>query len=75
MELTLVVFDIDGTLVDSEALILDGFAHALAAVGRAPMAPSDVLSTVGLSLPIAMARLMPDADPATVAVAVTAHRD
>ena len=75
MELTLVVFDIDGTLVDSEALILDGFAHAMAAVARPP-APSDaVLSMVGLSLPLMMTRLMPDADRATVEAAVAAHRE
>ncbi|HCQ65934.1 MAG TPA: HAD family hydrolase [Rhodobacteraceae bacterium] len=75
MELTLVVFDIDGTLVDSAALILDGFAHALAAVGRPPAPSAQVLSMVGLSLPVVMARLMPDADDATVEAAVGAHRD
>ncbi len=74
MELTLVVFDIDGTLVDSAALILDGFAHALAAVGRPPAMPAQVLSTVGLSLPVAMTRLMPDAGHETIAAAVDAHR-
>lgn len=73
-ELSLVVFDIDGTLVDSEALILDGFAYALAAVGRAPAAPEEVLSMVGLSLPVVMARLMPDADAETIEAAVAAHR-
>ena len=75
MELSLVVFDIDGTLVDSAALILDGFADALAAVGH-PRAPdAQVLSMVGLSLPICMQRLMPDADPQTLEAAVAAHRD
>ena len=75
MELSLVVFDIDGTLVDSERLILDGFAYALRAVGQAPAAPEQVLSMVGLSLPVVMSRLMPDADEATIQAAVNAHRE
>ncbi len=74
MQLSLVVFDIDGTLVDSAALILDGFAHALAAVGRPPAAPRQVLALVGLSLPVMMRRLLPEADTATVEAAVAAHR-
>jgi phosphoglycolate phosphatase len=75
MELNLVVFDIDGTLVDSAALILDGFAHAFAAVGRPPAPDENVLAQIGLSLPIAMQRLMPDADRETLERAVAAHRD
>ena len=73
-ELSLVVFDIDGTLVDSAALIVDGFAYALTAVGRQPAPPEQVLSMVGLSLPVVMARLMPDANGATIEAAVNAHR-
>lgn len=75
MGLNLVVFDMDGTLIDSETLILDGFAHALRAVGRDPADPSAVLSMVGLSLPVVMARLMPDADAETIAAAEAAHRE
>lgn len=74
-DLGLVVFDMDGTLIDSEALILDGFAHALRAVGRAPADPAAVLSMVGLSLPVVMARLLPDADAVTLEAAANAHRD
>ncbi len=64
-DLTLVVFDIDGTLVDSEALILDGFTHAFAAIGRERPAPARLLAQVGLSLPEVMARLLPEADAET----------
>lgn len=74
MELSLVVFDIDGTLVDSEALILEGFAHSMAEVGYPAPERKAVLSLIGLSLPELMARLMPEADSATRERAITAHR-
>ncbi len=72
MTLRLVVFDVDGTLVDSQALILGAMAAAFDAVG-APLPPrAQVLGIVGLSLPVAMARLAPDADGAAL---VAAYRD
>lgn len=74
MELTLVVFDIDGTLVDSAGLIVEGFGAAFAAVGRAPAPRDEVLAQVGLSLPKAIARLMPEADAATREAAVRGYR-
>ncbi|MBY4894704.1 HAD-IA family hydrolase [Rhodobacteraceae bacterium N5(2021)] len=60
MTLKLVIFDVDGTLVDSQGHILasmDGAfkAHDLPAPGR-----EAVLSIVGLSLPEAFVRLVPD---------------
>ncbi|MFU8881758.1 MAG: HAD-IA family hydrolase [Rhodobacterales bacterium] len=56
----LVVFDVDGTLVDSQADILSAMAASFAAQGL-PMPPREaVLSIVGLSLHEAMARLVPD---------------
>jgi phosphoglycolate phosphatase len=74
VEVTLVVFDIDGTLVDSAALIVEGFAAAYAAVGRAPAPRGDVLAQVGLSLPEAIARLMPGANAATLGAAIEGYR-
>ncbi|WP_299046646.1 HAD-IA family hydrolase [uncultured Tateyamaria sp.] len=58
----LVVFDVDGTLVDSQADIIASMAAAFDAVGRDAPSRQQVLSIVGLSLPVAMARLAPDAD-------------
>ena len=58
----LVVFDVDGTLVDSQGHIVASMADAFDEVGLAPPARSQILSIVGLSLPAAMARLAPDAD-------------
>lgn len=73
-ELALVVFDMDGTLVDSAGLIVEGFAAAYAAVGRPPAPREDVLAQVGLSLPQAIAALMPEADAATLDAAVEGYR-
>ena len=70
----LVVFDIDGTLVDSAALIFDGFAAAFAAVGRPMPERRVVFDHVGLSLELAMAALMPEAPAAEVAKAVAAYK-
>jgi phosphoglycolate phosphatase len=60
-ELRLVVFDVDGTLVDSQAHILASMERAFAGVGLAPPGREAVLAIVGLSLPVAMARLAPGA--------------
>ncbi|MGX9353052.1 HAD-IA family hydrolase [Shimia sp. W99] len=60
-DLRLVVFDVDGTLVDSQADILRAMMSAFEAVEIAVPGREDVLGIVGLSLPEAMERLAPDA--------------
>ncbi len=63
MSRPLVVFDCDGTLVDSQHSICTAMVRAFEAVKMtAPDRPA-ILSVVGLSLPHAMARLLPDAEP------------
>ncbi|KFI26243.1 HAD family hydrolase [Haematobacter massiliensis] len=62
--LRLVVFDVDGTLVDSQQAILAGIAAAMATVDRPMPTREQALSIVGLSLPVALARLAPGADVA-----------
>lgn len=59
--LRLVVFDVDGTLVDSQAHIVASMDRAFAGAGLAPPDRAATLSIVGLSLPVAMARLAPEA--------------
>nr|WP_071469551.1 HAD-IA family hydrolase [Roseinatronobacter thiooxidans] len=59
MILRLVVFDVDGTLVDSQAHILAAMAQAFGGLGLAAPDRAAVLEIVGLSLPQAMARLVP----------------
>ena len=56
----LVVFDVDGTLCDSQHHIVAAMEHAFAAEGLPCPSRDTVLAIVGLSLPVAMARLAPD---------------
>ncbi|MFV0293134.1 MAG: HAD-IA family hydrolase [Paracoccus sp. (in: a-proteobacteria)] len=56
----LVVFDVDGTLIDSQALIIGAMQIAFEEAGMVPPGREDVLSIVGLSLPVAIGRLVPD---------------
>ncbi|THH34468.1 HAD family hydrolase [Aliishimia ponticola] len=60
MTLKLVVFDVDGTLVDSQAEILGAMTTAFADAGHTAPDRDAILSIVGLSLPVAMAKLVPD---------------
>ncbi len=70
----LVVFDVDGTLIDSQGQILAAMAAAFAAAGRAPPSRAEVLAVVGLSLPVALRRLMPGVSEADAEAAVAAYR-
>lgn len=58
----LVVFDCDGTLVDSQHSICTAMVRAFDDVKLPPPERLAILSAVGLSLPVAMARLLPDAE-------------
>ncbi|MEM1232916.1 MAG: HAD-IA family hydrolase [Pseudomonadota bacterium] len=72
----LILFDVDGTLVDSQAHIVAAMNAAFAAVGRTPPGREDILSIVGLSLPRAMEVLAPCIDTAILVEAYkTAYRD
>ncbi len=73
--LRLVIFDVDGTLVDSQADILGAMHLAFAAEGL-PVPPRDmILAQVGLSLPVMMPRLAPEADQAAQARLVDGYKD
>lgn len=73
-DLKLVVFDVDGTLIDSQDAIVTSVGHAFAALGRPVPDRATILSIVGLSLPQAMARLMPDLTEEGVQDAIAAYR-
>ncbi|GEP08463.1 HAD-IA family hydrolase [Methylobacterium gnaphalii] len=60
---TLVVFDVDGTLVDSQHLIVEAQARAFAEHGLTAPERKEALSVVGLSLPEAFKRLVGEAGP------------
>lgn len=57
----LVIFDVDGTLVDSQAGILAAMTEAFERAGRPAPERRAALGVVGLSLPQAMAVLAPEA--------------
>lgn len=59
----LIVFDVDGTLVDSQHVICAAMDDGFAAAGLPRPERASVLSIVGLSLPLAVERLAPEAAP------------
>lgn len=70
----LIIFDCDGTLVDSQHAIFASMTHAYATVGLPAPARADILGIVGLSLPECFAVLAPDADAATRAELARVYR-
>ncbi len=72
--LRLVIFDVDGTLVDSQGDILASMRSAFDAVGRVVPMREKILSIVGLSLPLAMMKLAPDSTAAQQARMVDAYK-
>lgn len=62
----LIVFDCDGTLIDSQAIICAAMDDAFHAVGLSPPSREETLSIVGLSLPVAIHRLAPESPVETL---------
>lgn len=60
--MTLVIFDCDGTIVDSQAGIVMSMDHAFRSLGMTPPSRAQTLSVVGLSLPEAFSALAPEAE-------------
>jgi phosphoglycolate phosphatase len=55
----LILFDCDGTIVDSQHVIVAAMEGAFASAGLVPPARADILGVVGLSLVPAVAQLLP----------------
>ena len=70
----LAVFDCDGTLVDGQAAVCEAMEIAFAEAGLPAPDRNEVRRIVGLSLPQAVRRLAPDAEPARQASAVEAYK-
>lgn len=62
-QLRLVIFDVDGTLIDSRHLILTAMARAFRLAGLPVPPERATLAIVGLSLPEAMEALVPGIGP------------
>ena len=63
--LRLVIFDLDGTLVDSKHNIVFAVGEVAKILGLTPPAPEHIPKVIGLTLVDALAALFPDVDPAT----------
>lgn len=61
----LVVFDCDGTIIDSQAGIVLSMEHAFRSLRMVPPTRERTLSVVGLSLPEAFSALVPEAEYGT----------
>jgi phosphoglycolate phosphatase len=72
--LRLVLFDVDGTLADSQAAITGAMSAAFATVDLPAPSRDAVLSIVGLSLPQAMAQLAPEAGTTAQAALVDGYK-
>lgn len=70
----LVVFDCDGTLVDSQHRIVAAMEQAFAGLGLAAPRRPDVLAVVGLSLNEAVGRLVPGAGARDVTELAEAYK-
>ena len=58
-----VLFDVDGTLLDTTEFIYGGFDHTLAAYGHAIAERADYARVMGKSLDVCYAELAPGCDP------------
>ena len=65
-ELKLVVFDCDGTLVDSQDAIFQSMSRAFKKYGLPNLSRASVRRIVGLSLPTAISLLLPEVDSVLV---------
>jgi phosphoglycolate phosphatase len=69
------MFDCDGTLVDSQHVIIDSMQGAFRSRGLPPPGPDDVRRIVGLALADAIHRLYPEGDPPAVEDLVAAYKE
>ena len=70
----LVIFDVDGTLIDSQLMIVNSMNAGMAEAGLPPLSREAILSIVGLSLPVAIAQLLPGASQAELDKVAAGYR-
>ena len=64
--MTLVIFDMDGTLIDTQALIAEHMASTFEGAGLVPPSVAESRRVIGLSLPVALGRLAQSDDVALI---------
>jgi len=72
--MNLVIFDCDGTIVDSQHMIVAAMDRAFAAHGLAALPRAHTLAIVGLSLDRAIGRLLPEGDEALIERVAQAYK-
>ncbi len=72
-KLDTILFDLDGTLIDSVRLILDSYHHALASHGLPPRTDEEWLRGVGTPLSVQFAEWRDD--PSTLEALITTYRE
>ena len=70
----LVIFDMDGTLIDTQALIAEHMAATFTGRGLDAPTPAQSRRVIGLSLPLALARLAHSDDPVLIDQLVEDYR-
>ncbi len=75
MTARLALFDCDGTLIDGQASICAAMEDAFCAHGLPPPPRGDVRRAVGLSLPVAVRLLVPEAEPGKQAAIVSSYKE
>ena len=75
MSIRLALFDCDGTLIDSQHAIVSAMTEAWRREGLVEPEPQRVRRVVGLSLVEAVARLLPEGDPALHQVLAEHYKD
>ena len=71
----LVIFDVDGTLVDSQDMIVQAMEYTYAQIGVAVPARDALLSYVGMSLDLIFPQLSPELDAAQHVALSQGYRD
>ncbi len=71
----LILFDLDGTLVDSQTDVTNAINHALVALGRPPIAPDRLFGVVWDGVQKTFENLLGAAGPATFDTAVALYRE
>ena len=74
MTVRLAIFDCDGTLTDGQGAVCEAMESAFAAISAPAPPRAQIRRIVGLSLPQAIARLLPDADEADRAAVVERYK-
>src|SRR3546814_8729445 len=69
-----IVFDVDGTLIDSQHTVVHCMSAAFVAHGFAPPAAAAIRATIGLKLDVAIASLLPEPERSRALHVVEGYR-